>query len=572
MPISNAQIAKVFYRIAELLDIKGENPFKVRAYEKAALVVESLSEPIEKVYREGRLTEIPGIGKSIAEKIGELIETGKLTYLEELEASIPAGVVELLKIPEVGPKTAWLVYNELGIKSIEELEKAAREGKLRTLPGMGPKTEENILKGIERLRSFGERVPLGIALPFARQIVEWLKERAPIDKIEPAGSLRRRKETIGDIDILVTSTKPLEVMDAFVSLPVVDEVLAQGETKTSVITDMGIQMDVRVVEPDCFGAALQYFTGSKEHNIHLRRIAQDMGLKISEYGVFRGDERVAGRTEEEVYNILGLPFIPPELREDRGEIEAAAEGKLPNLIEMRDLRGDLHIHTKHSDGHHTIREMALAGKRMGYEYIGVADHTKGLGVAAGQDEKEILQQKEEIDKLNDELEGVTVLAGVEVNIRMDGTLDIDEEVLDQLDFVIASVHSAFKQPREVMTERICQAMEREVVDILGHPTGRLIGKRDAYEVDAEKLIDTAIRTKTILEINAFPDRMDLPDIICRAAKAKGAKFAINTDAHSIDQLNLIEYGVATARRGWLEKEDIINCLPLDELLKIFRRK
>lgn len=572
MPISNAQIAKVFYRIAELLDIKGENPFKVRAYEKAALVVESLSEPIEKVYREGRLTEIPGIGKSIAEKIGELIETGKLTYLEELEASIPAGVVELLKIPEVGPKTAWLVYNELGIKSIEELEKAAREGKLRTLPGMGPKTEENILKGIERLRSFGERVPLGIALPFARQIVEWLKERAPIDKIEPAGSLRRRKETIGDIDILVTSTKPLEVMDAFVSLPVVDEVLAQGETKTSVITDMGIQMDVRVVEPDCFGAALQYFTGSKEHNIHLRRIAQDMGLKISEYGVFRGDERVAGRTEEEVYNILGLPFIPPELREDRGEIEAAAEGKLPNLVEMRDLRGDLHIHTKHSDGHHTIREMALAGKRMGYEYIGVADHTKGLGVAAGQDEKEILQQKEEIDKLNDELEGVTVLAGVEVNIRMDGTLDIDEEVLDQLDFVIASVHSAFKQPREVMTERICQAMEREVVDILGHPTGRLIGKRDAYEVDTEKLIDTAIRTKTILEINAFPDRMDLPDIICRAAKVKGAKFAINTDAHSIDQLNLIEYGVATARRGWLEKEDIVNCLPLDELLKIFRRK
>jgi DNA polymerase (family 10) len=553
------------------LDIKGENPFKVRAYEKAALVVESLSEPIEKVYREGRLTEIPGIGKSIAEKIAELIETGRLSYLEELEASIPAGVVELLKIPEVGPKTAWLVYEKLGIKSIEEMEKAAREGKLRQLPGLGPKTEENILKGIERLRRFGERVPLGIALPFARQVVEWLKERAPIDKIEPAGSIRRRKETIGDIDILVTSTQPLEVMDAFVSLPVVREVIAKGETKTSVITEMGIQMDVRVVEPDCFGAALQYFTGSKEHNIHLRKIAQDMGLKISEYGVFRGDEKIAGRTEEEVYGALNLPWIPPELREDRGEIEAAAEGKLPKLVEIKDIRGDLHTHTKHSDGNFTIKEMALAAKEMGYEYIGIADHTKGLGVAAGQDEEEILKEKEEIEKLNEELEGIRVLAGVEVNIRMDGTLDIDEEVLEQLDFVIASVHSAFKQPKEVMTERICKAMEREVVDILGHPTGRLIGKRDAYEVDGEILIDEAVRTGTILEINAFPDRMDLPDILCRAGKGKGAKFAINTDAHSIDQLNLIEYGVSTARRGWLEKEDIVNCLPLDELLKIFRK-
>lgn len=569
MPISNAQIAQVFYRIAELLDIKGENPFRVRAYEKAAMVIESLTEPVEKVYREGRLTEIPGIGKSIAEKIAELIETGRLSYLEELEASIPAGVVELLKIPEVGPKTAWLVYEKLGIKSIEEMEKAAREGKLRQLPGLGPKTEENILKGIERLRRFGERVPLGIALPFARQVVEWLKERAPIDKIEPAGSIRRRKETIGDIDILVTSTQPLEVMDAFVSLPVVREVIAKGETKTSVITEMGIQMDVRVVEPDCFGAALQYFTGSKEHNIHLRKIAQDMGLKISEYGVFRGDEKIAGRTEEEVYGALNLPWIPPELREDRGEIEAAAEGKLPKLVEIKDIRGDLHTHTKHSDGNFTIKEMALAAKEMGYEYIGIADHTKGLGVAAGQDEEEILKEKEEIEKLNEELEGIRVLAGVEVNIRMDGTLDIDEEVLEQLDFVIASVHSAFKQPKEVMTERICKAMEREVVDILGHPTGRLIGKRDAYEVDGEILIDEAVRTGTILEINAFPDRMDLPDILCRAGKGKGAKFAINTDAHSIDQLNLIEYGVSTARRGWLEKEDIVNCLPLDELLKIF---
>ncbi|MBC7330127.1 DNA polymerase/3'-5' exonuclease PolX [bacterium] len=569
--MSNAQIAQIFYRIAELLDIKGENPFKVRAYEKAALVVESLSEPIEKVYREGRLKEIPGIGKSIAEKIGELIETGRLSYLEELEASIPAGVVELLKIPEVGPKTAWLVYNQLGIKSIEEMEQAAREGKLRQLPGLGPKTEENILKGIERLRRFGERVPLGIALPFARQVVEWLKERAPIDKIEPAGSVRRMKETIGDIDILVTSTQPLEVMDAFVSLPVVREVIAKGETKTSVITEMGIQMDVRVVEPDCFGAALQYFTGSKEHNIHLRKIAQDMGLKISEYGVFRGDEKIAGRTEEEVYGALNLPWIPPELREDRGEIEAAAEGKLPKLVEIKDIRGDLHIHTKHSDGNFTIKEMALAAREMGYEYIGIADHTKGLGVAAGQDEEEILKEKEEIEKLNEELEGIRVLAGVEVNIRMDGTLDIDEEVLEQLDFVIASVHSAFKQPKEVMTERICKAMEREVVDILGHPTGRLIGKRDAYEVDGEILIDEAVRTGTILEINAFPDRMDLPDILCRAGKGKGVKFAINTDAHSIDQLNLIEYGVSTARRGWLEKEDIVNCLPLDELLKIFKK-
>jgi len=442
---------------------------------------------------------------------------------------------------------------------------------LRQLPGLGPKTEENILKGIERLRRFGERVPLGIALPFARQVVEWLKERAPIDKIEPAGSIRRRKETIGDIDILVTSTQPLEVMDAFVSLPVVREVIAKGETKTSVITEMGIQMDVRVVEPDCFGAALQYFTGSKEHNIHLRKIAQDMGLKISEYGVFRGDEKIAGRTEEEVYGALNLPWIPPELREDRGEIEAAAEGKLPKLVEIKDIRGDLHTHTKHSDGNFTIKEMALAAKEMGYEYIGIADHTKGLGVAAGQDEEEILKEKEEIEKLNEELEGIRVLAGVEVNIRMDGTLDIDEEVLEQLDFVIASVHSAFKQPKEVMTERICKAMEREVVDILGHPTGRLIGKRDAYEVDGEILIDEAVRTGTILEINAFPDRMDLPDILCRAGKGKGAKFAINTDAHSIDQLNLIEYGVSTARRGWLEKEDIVNCLPLDELLKIFRK-
>ena len=572
--LKNLELSRIFERIAKILKIKDENPFKIRAYEKVALVLENLPIDIETIYRQGGLNNIPGVGEGIAKKIEEFLNTGKLAYYEKLKESIPSGVIELLDIPEIGPKTAKLLYEQLKIDNIEKLEKAVREHQIKDLSGMGEKSETNILRGIELYKRRKERFLLGLALPLAEEIVERLSKLEETDKINFAGSLRRKKETIGDIDILVTSQKPEKIMKTFVSLPQVREVLAEGPTKSSVITRDDIHIDVRVVEPISFGAALQYFTGSKAHNIKLRELAVKKGLKINEYGVFdsKTGQRITGEEEEEVYQILNLPFIPPELREDRGEIEAAQENKLPRLIEYSQIKGDLHLHTKWSDGAHTIRQMAEEAKKRGYNYIAITDHSQSLKFAGGLTEERLREQIEEIQKLNQELDNFTVLTGIEVDIKSDGSLDFSDEILSKLDVVVAAIHSGFKQESKIITERIIKAMQNKFVHIIAHPTGRLIRYREAYQVDINEMIKVAAETGTVLEINAHPERLDLNDVYCRMAKDRGVQLAIDTDAHSAEGLANMDFGVAVARRGWLEEKDIINTLPLDKLVKRLKNK
>jgi len=572
--LKNLELSRIFEQIARILKIKGENPFKVRAYEKVALVLENLPIDIETIYRQGGLNNIPGVGEGIAKKIEEFLTTDKLEYYEKLKETIPSGVIELLDISEVGPKTAKLLYEELGVDNIEKLEKAISQHRIKDLPGMGEKSEDNILRGIELYKRRKERVLLGTALPLAEEIVESLSRLDETDKISFAGSLRRKKETIGDIDILVTSRKPEKIMKTFVSLPQVREVLAEGPTKSSVITKDDIHVDVRVVEPISFGAALQYFTGSKAHNIKLRELAVKRGLKINEYGVFdvKTDRRISGESEQEIYQILDLPFIPPELRENRGEIEAAQENKMPQLIEYSQIKGDLHLHTKWSDGAHTIRQMAEAAKKRGYKYIAITDHSQSLKFAGGLIEERLKEQIELIQKLNQELKDFTILSGIEVDIKSDGSLDFSDEILSKLDVVIAAIHSGFKQESKIITKRIIKAMQNKLVNTIAHPTGRLIGYREAYQVDIDKIMDVAAKTGIILEINAYPERLDLNDIYCRMAKNRGVQLAIETDAHSIDGLEFMNLGVDVARRGWLEEKDIVNTLPLDKLLKRLKNK
>jgi len=572
--LKNLELSRMFEQIARILKIKGENPFKIRAYEKITLVLENLPIDIETIYQQGRLNNIPGVGEGIAKKIEEFLTTGKLEYYEKLKETIPDGVVELIDILEVGPKTAKLLYEELGVDNIEKLEKAVRQHQIKDLPGMGEKSETNILRGIELYKRRKERVLLGTALPLAEEIVENLRQLKETDKINFAGSLRRKKETIGDIDILVTSQKPEKIMKTFISLPQVREILAEGPTKSSVITKKDIHVDVRVVEPISFGAALQYFTGSKVHNIKLRELAVKRGLKINEYGVFDSEtgQRITGEKEEEVYKILDLAFIPPELREDRGEIEAAQENKLPELIEYSQIEGDLHMHTKWSDGAHSIMQMAEAAKKRGYKYIAITDHSQSLKFAGGLTEERLREQIEKIRKLNQELDDFTILSGIEVDIKSDGSLDFSDEILSKLDVVIAAIHSGFKQESKVITERIVKAMQNKLVSIIAHPTGRLIGYRESYQVDINKMMDIATETRTILEINACPERLDLNDVYCRMAKEKGVQLAIETDAHSINGLEFMNLGVDVARRGWLEEKDIINTLSLDKLLKRLKNK
>ncbi len=572
--LKNLELSRMFDQIARMLKIKGENPFKIRAYEKVALVLENLPIDIETIYQQGGLNNIPGVGTGIAKKIEEFLTTGELEYYEKLKETIPSGVIELLNISEVGPKTAKLLYEELGVDNIEKLEKAVRQHQIKDLPGMGEKSEDNILRGIELCKRRKERVLLGTALPLAEEIVESLCQLKETDKINFAGSLRRKKETIGDIDILVTSQKPEKIMKTFTSLPQVREILAEGPTKSSVITKDDIHIDVRVVEPISFGAALQYFTGSKAHNIKLRELAIKRGLKINEYGVFDSEtgQRIAGEEEEEVYKILDLAFIPPELREDRGEIEAAQENKLTELIKYSQIRGDLHLHTKWSDGAHTIRQMAEAAKKRGYKYIAITDHSQSLKFAGGLIEERLKEQIELIQKLNQELKDFTILSGIEVDIKSDGSLDFSDEILSKLDVVIAAIHSGFKQESKIITGRIIKAMQNKLVNIIAHPTGRLIGYRESYQVDINKIMNVAAETGTILEINAYPERLDLNDVYCRMAKDRGVQLAIETDAHSIDGLEFMNLGVDVARRGWLEEKDIINTLSLDKLLKRLKNK
>ncbi len=563
----NAELAGILYDISELLEIKGENPFKIRAYAKAARAIEGMVEDIEKVASEKRLKEIPGVGESIAEKIEEYLATGKIGFYEELLKTVPHELHVLLKIPGIGPKTVQYLYKELGIENVEELEKAAKEHRLRRLPHFGATKEENIIKAIERYRQRSTRIPLGTALPLVKEIIETLRKSGIIEKIEPAGSLRRRKETVGDIDILATSKDAAAAVEAFVNLPMVKEVLGKGTTKATVVTREAIQVDLRIIEGKSFGTALQYFTGSKEHNIKLRDIARQKGLKLSEYDLeeISTARKIYCESDDEVYLKLGLLPIPPEIREDTGEIEASLEGKLPRLVELKDIKGDFHTHTNWSEGTNTLEEMVEAARKLGYAYIAVTDHSKSLGVAHGLSEERLLNQIEEIDKLNDRLEDFHVFTGTEVDIKADASIDFPDSVLKKLDIVVAALHVGQKQTRREITGRLITAMENENVDIIAHPTGRIIGEREAYDVDIDALIDAAAGTGTVLEINAYPSRLDLSDVNVRKAKNKKVMLATGTDAHNTGHLGYMEFGVNVARRGWLEKEELMNTRSVKEV-------
>lgn len=569
--MKNLEIAQIFYEIADLLDIKAV-PFKPRAYRRAAQTIETLVEDIEAVHQRGELQKIPGIGSSIASKIREILETGSLEYLEELREELPQSLRELMEIEGVGPKTAMTFHRQLKISSIDELEAAAKEGKLRRLKGFREKTERNILQGIEMYRSAQERFLLGYIQPTAVEIKNKLEKLYAVERISLAGSIRRKKESIGDVDILVTSREPLKVMDFFTGLPQVKRVLAKGKTKSTVVLTNNLQVDVRVVGERSFGSALQYFTGSKQHNIRLRELALKKNWKLSEYGLFnkKTKEKIAGENEEDVYKALGLTLIEPELRENRGEIEAALKGELPQLVRNEDIKGDLHVHTNWSDGSYSIKEMAEAAKSSNLEYLAICDHSK-MKIAHGLKEEDFVKQMNEIEKLNNEMDDFTILSGIEVNINGDGNLDIKNRVLKDLDLVVASVHTGFKQTEEKMTERVLNAIHNDYVNIIGHPTGRIINKRTPYKISLSKIFEVSSTQKVFMEINAFPSRLDLSDINCLKAKEWGVKLSIGTDAHHKDHLRYTELGVANARRGWLESEDVINTLPLKKLQSVLER-
>lgn len=565
--MKNQEIANIFKEIVKILEIKGENPFRIRAYERAARNIEALSEGIEILIEEDRVKDIPGIGKDLEGKIKEISDTGKLKYLDELKKDVPQGIIDMLRIPGVGPKTAKILHDELGILDLVMLERMVHAGKIRNIPGMKEKTEENILRGLALLKKGQDRMDLKTALDEVDLFVRQLQKLKGVKKISPAGSLRRMKDTVRDIDILLTSNKPEKIMDVFTSLPEVKDVLAKGPTKSSIITRDGIQVDVRVVEDSSYGAALMYFTGSKAHNIKLRQIAIKKGLKLSEYGIFKKSKKIAGKTEKEMYETLGLPYIVPELREDRGEIEAIAKEGLPKLIELGDIKGDLHTHSTWSDGGSSIEEMVIKARKLGYEYIAITDHSQGLKIAGGLDRQELYIKKREIDKLRRKYRDIKILFGTEVDIDSDGNLDYSDDILEEMDIVIAAIHTGFKQSAEKLTRRIIKACQNKHVDIIAHPTGRLWGAREPYELNIEEVLRVARDTSTALEINSFPQRLDLDDIHCRMAKDFSVMLAVNTDAHIAQQLELMKLGVATARRGWLEKKDVLNSLSFDRLVK-----
>ena len=575
--MTNQEIAQVLVHISEILDIQGENPFKIRAYIKASQTIENLTYQLSSLEDKDKIMELPGIGEGIAKKIKELLETGKLKYHEDLKKSEYAPLIEFLKIPGMGPKHAKLVSDKLGIKTVEELRKAAEEGKLRELYGLGEKVEQNILQGIQQVQKFKERYSLAFIYPRAQNIVEELKKVKEVKQITLGGSLRRMKETIGDVDILVASEKPKPVMGAFINLPQTAKVLSEGSTKASIMTKDGFQVDIRVVKPISFGAAQHYFTGSKAHNIRIRSLGVDRGLKINEYGVFKGKKSIAGRTEEEVFKSVGLPYIPPELREDQGEIEAAQNNQLPYLVELKDLKGDLHVHSDWTDGNNSIEEMAKAAQKKDYQYVAICDHSPTIGITNGLTSERLSQQMEQIDQINKKIaqkkggKNFRILKGIEVDIRSNGQLDFEDDVLKELDVVVGAVHTKFTQSKDEMTKRIVKTIENPNVDIIAHPTGRLIGKREPYQVDMDKIMDACKANGKVLELNAYPERLDLSDMNCRKAKEKGVKIAISTDAHSNAHLEWMSFGVATARRGWMEFEDVVNTLPLTRLLRLLNK-
>ena len=572
MPVLNSDVARIFNRMADLLEMESANAFRVRAYRNAARTIASLPRGVSEMVQAGEsLDDLPGIGKDLAAKIKEIVETGSFSQLQEIEKETPPELTEIMKIPGLGAKRVYALYTDLGVTSVEDLREKARKGEVRNLSGFGKKTEQKILDEIEEAQAHEDRIKIAEAEEAAKALLkhfEWVKG---IKKIMVAGSYRRRKETVGDLDILVSCGKDCKVMEALVGYDEVKRVVSKGPTKSSVILRSGLQVDLRKVPAVSYGAALHYFTGSKAHNIAIRKMGVKKKLKINEYGVFRGDKRIAGKEEVEVYRQVGLPYIEPELREDNGEVEAAQEGTLPKLVTLDDIRGDLHAHTNETDGHNTLEEMAEAAKEKGYEYLAITEHSKKVSMAHGLDAGKLAMQIERIVKLNGKLKGITILKGIEVDILEDGSLDLPDDILKELDVVVGSVHYNRNLSKREMTERIMRAMENPHFNVLAHPTGRLINERAPYEVDVEKVVEKAKDAGCFLEINAHPERLDLQDRYCRMAKEAGVKLAISTDAHRTVDLTFMRFGVDQARRGWLEADDVLNTRSLKDLRKLLKR-
>ncbi|WP_303900811.1 DNA polymerase/3'-5' exonuclease PolX [Thiohalomonas denitrificans] len=567
----NREIAHTFDTLADLLEIEGANPFRVRAYRNAARVLDGISQNVASMIREGRdLSQYPGIGKDLAEKIRTVSETGTLPLLEEVEKRVPLALSQITQIEGLGPRRVKALHESLQINSLDDLEKAIEQGRVRELPGFGARTEELIRNGLARLRASQGRTLIADAEETAVHLEQYLSELEGVKQVTVAGSYRRRRETVGDLDVLVTCRRGVPVGKQFTRFEPVETILSQGETRSSVRLRSGLQVDLRVVPEISYGAALHYFTGSKAHNIAIRKLGVARGLKINEYGVFRGDRRIAGRTEKEVFASVGLPFIEPELREDRGEIEAARNGGLPNLIRTQDIRGDLHAHTTASDGRSSLESMVQAARERGYEYLAITDHSQAVTVARGLDVERLRQQIQAIDRLQRQYDDIRILKGSEVDILEDGRLDLPDDILRELDITVCSVHSRFNLSEAKQTERILRAMDNPHFRILGHPSGRILNKRDPYQVDLARIIAGAAERGRFLEVNAQPDRLDLTDTACRLAKAQGAKVAISTDAHSDMGLAKLRFGIGQARRGWLERDDVINTRPLAGLLKLLQ--
>ncbi len=572
MTVHNGEIADMFEQLADLLEIREENPFRIRAYRNAARFIRGHARSMADLVESGvDLAELPGIGEDLAGKIATIVRTGKLPLLEQVRARVPAPLVEMTRIEGLGPKRAKALYRALRIRSLEDLQRAARSGRIRELKGFGAKTEQLIGQRAERAASAEHRVKLADAEDIVRPLVEHLRAARGVKAVEVAGSFRRRRDTVGDLDVLVSVGRGAgAIMDAFVNYEDVAEVLAKGTTRATVRLRNGVQVDVRVVPPESFGSALHYFTGSKAHNIAVRKLAMAKKLKLNEYGIFKGERRIGGRTEQEVFDAVGLPFIPPELREDRGEIEAARKKILPSLVELRDIRGDLHCHTTATDGRDSLEAMARAAKELGYEYISANDHSKKVAIAHGLDARRLMQQVRAIDRLNAKLDGIVVLKSAEVDILDDGSLDLPDGVLKELDFTVCAIHYGLARSREKQTERILRAMDNPRFTVLAHPTGRLINAREPYDIDLERILDAARERGRILELNAHPDRLDLDDRACRMARERGVRVAISTDAHRAADLGLMRFGIGQARRGWLEPDDVVNTRRLEDLRRLLK--
>jgi DNA polymerase (family X) len=575
MPVHNTEIAEIFNEYADLLEIEGTNQYRVRAYRNAARNISVFSRSIaEMANQKEDLSSIPGLGEDLTVKVFDIVNTGKLLQLEKLKERLPAGLLDIIRLPGLGPKRTGVLYSKLGVTSIEQLEAATKQHKVRELPGFSVKMEENILEDIKRRGKAGtseKRYKLFTVEEMGEDLLSYLKKINGVKRVAIAGSYRRRKETVGDLDILVTHEKQADVMQQFTEYEDVERIVSRGETRSTVILRSGIQIDLRSVTEDSYGAAMHYFTGSKAHNIAIRKKGVNKGLKINEYGVFQGDELITGRTEEEIYARIDLPYIEPELRENNGEIEAAQEGKLPKLISLQDINGDLHSHTSATDGRSTLEEMARAAKEKGYQYLAITDHSKHVTVAHGLDAERLAQQIDEIERLNDRLDGIVLLKGIEVDILEDGSLDLPHDILKRLDLVVCAVHYKFNLPADKQTERIIRGIDNPYSTILAHPTGRIIGEREPYQLDMERLMKAARETGCILELNAQPSRLDLTEVYAKMAKEMNVMVAISTDSHSINELDFMRFGIYQARRGWLEPEDVLNTRSRKELQKLLKK-